>query len=125
MNSSLCCPFKDILQLSQKSYIYQTISTFGLNYCTLFDTPGAINFYEELTVHKDEEVIFNTNYGHTIGSLQLLCHRTIHGISTAVGILSQFCNNPTKFLIKIVDGGFQKPVFGYLRKQGHINYDTI
>lgn len=71
----------------------------------------ASTFFEKLSIHKDDEVISNSNYRHMIGYLHSLSHITRTDIATAFEIPSKFYNKPTKSIIKCA-----LRVFGCLRK---------
>lgn len=102
--------YNDFFIISQKSYIWQTLKDFGLLDINTYSTPMISNFYDEVILHKSDQPVDETNYRAMIGALLFLARRTRPDISTAVGILSQFSNQPTVFIMHCV-----KRVFGYLK----------
>lgn len=88
------------ISLTQTAYIDELVKEHHLENSNPVYTPMVSNFHDEAEGNKDLAVIPNGQYRSIIGSLLFASTRTRPDISTAVGILSQFVERPTSFLLK-------------------------
>ncbi len=96
---------------SQTAFIDEVLKEHQMEDANVSHTPMASNFYDELNANTTQKVINNTQYRSIIGSLLFLSTRTRPDICTAVGILSQYVDRPTPFLLHSA-----KRVLRYLKK---------
>lgn len=103
--------FDKYIIVLQKSYIWQTLKIFGYSNIDTYATPVISNFYDEVILRNNDELIDEDRYRAMIETLLFL---PWPDISTAVGILSLCSHHPVMFLKNYI-----KIVYGYLKQKGN------
>lgn len=86
--------------LSQTAYIDSILEEHGMQNCSSSDTPMSKSFHTDVIRENASQPCDQAAYRNIIGSLIYLSSRTRPDISTAVNILAQYCEKPTKFTMK-------------------------